>query len=38
MADAASGALSFQPRSALVEFIQRTEGLTLCGRGAPCPR
>jgi hypothetical protein len=37
MADAAGGALSFQPRSVLVEFIQRTEGLTLCGRGAACP-
>jgi tRNA A-37 threonylcarbamoyl transferase component Bud32 len=37
MADAAGSALSFQPRSALVEFIQRTEGLTLCGRGAACP-
>jgi hypothetical protein len=37
MADAAGGALSFQPRSALVQTIQRTEGLTLCGRGAPCP-
>ncbi len=37
MADAAGSALSFQPRSALVEFIHRTEGLTLCGRGAACP-
>jgi hypothetical protein len=37
MADAAGGAQSFQPRSVLVETIQRTEGLTLCGRGAPCP-
>jgi tRNA A-37 threonylcarbamoyl transferase component Bud32/membrane-associated phospholipid phosphatase len=37
MADAAGSALSFQPRSALVDFIQRTEGLTLCGRGAACP-
>ena len=37
MADAAGSALSFQPRSALVEFIQRTEGLALCGRGAACP-
>ena len=36
LADAASSALSFQPRSALVEFIRRTEGLTLCGRGAAC--
>ena len=37
MADAAGSALSFQRRSVLVEFIQRTEGLTLCGRGAACP-
>jgi hypothetical protein len=37
IADAAGSALSFQPRSALVETIQRTEGLTLCGRGAACP-
>jgi hypothetical protein len=38
LADAAGSALSFQPRPALVEFIQRTEGLALCGRGAACPR
>jgi hypothetical protein len=38
LAGAADSALSFQPRSTLVEFIQRTEGLALCGRGAPCPR
>ena len=37
LADAARSALSFQPRPVLVEFIQRTEGLALCGRGAPCP-
>jgi len=37
MADAAGSALSFQPRSVLVEFIWRTEGLPLCGRGAACP-
>jgi hypothetical protein len=37
LADAAGSALSFQPRAALVNFIQRTEGLALCGRGAPCP-
>jgi hypothetical protein len=30
-------ALSFQPRQALVDFIRHTEGLALCGRGAPCP-
>jgi membrane-associated phospholipid phosphatase/tRNA A-37 threonylcarbamoyl transferase component Bud32 len=37
LADAARSALSFQPRPVLVGFIQRTEGLALCGRGAPCP-
>ena len=37
LAIAADSALSFQPRSALVHFVQRTEGLALCGRGAPCP-
>jgi serine/threonine protein kinase len=30
-------ALSFQPRPELVDLVQRTEGLALCGRGAPCP-
>jgi tRNA A-37 threonylcarbamoyl transferase component Bud32 len=35
---AADSALSFQPRSALVDFVRRTEGLALCGRGAACPR
>jgi hypothetical protein len=38
LADAARSALSFQPRSVLVRFIQRTEDLALCGRGNPCPR
>jgi hypothetical protein len=37
LADAAASALSFQPRSVLVNFIQRSEGLALCGRGAACP-
>jgi membrane-associated phospholipid phosphatase len=37
LADAAGSALSFQPRPVLVEFIWRTEGLALCGRGAACP-
>ena len=36
LADAAASALSFQPRAALVDFIQHTEGLALCGRGAAC--
>src|SRR5262249_56483133 len=38
LADAAGSALSFQPPSSLVAFIQPPEGLTLCGRGAACPR
>ena len=37
LAGAAGSALSFQPRSALVHYVQRTEGLALCGRGAACP-
>ena len=37
LAGATDSALSFQPRSALVHYVQRTEGLALCGRGAPCP-
>ena len=36
LAGAADSALSFQPRSALVDFVRRTEGLALCGRGAAC--
>jgi membrane-associated phospholipid phosphatase len=38
LAGATDSALSFQPRSALVDFIRRTEGLALCGKGAACPR
>jgi membrane-associated phospholipid phosphatase len=30
-------AVSFIPRAKLVEYIKSTEGLALCGRGAPCP-
>jgi membrane-associated phospholipid phosphatase len=30
-------AIAFEPRSVLVGYVQRTEGLALCGRGAPCP-
>ena len=30
-------AVAFEPRSALVGQIRRTEGLALCGRGAACP-
>ena len=37
LAGAADSALSFQPRSVLVDFIRHTEGLALCGRGTPCP-
>ena len=37
LANAATSALSFQPRSALVGYVRRTEGLALCGRGAACP-
>ena len=37
LAAAVDSALSFTPRSALVGYVRRTEGLALCGRGAPCP-
>ena len=37
LGDAADSALSFQPRPTLVDFVRRTEGLALCGRGAACP-
>ncbi|HEX6580739.1 MAG TPA: hypothetical protein VF195_07700, partial [Actinomycetota bacterium] len=30
-------AVSFVPRSVLVAHLRETEGLALCGRGAPCP-
>ncbi len=33
----ADGALSFVPRPVLVDWVRRTEGQTLCGRGAACP-
>jgi serine/threonine protein kinase len=32
-----SGAVAFTPRATLVAHIRNTEGLALCGRGAPCP-
>ena len=38
LAIAADSALSFVPRPALVDFVRRTEGLALCGRGAACSR
>lgn len=31
------GALTFTPRADVVAHVERTEGLTVCGRGAPCP-
>ena len=37
LAEAAASAVSFQPRSALIDYVRRTEGLALCGRGAACP-
>ena len=30
-------AVTFIPRAKLVDYIRSTEGLALCGRGAPCP-
>jgi membrane-associated phospholipid phosphatase len=30
-------AITFEPRSVLVDYIRHTEGLALCGRGAACP-
>jgi hypothetical protein len=37
LAAAAGRALAFVPRSDLVGYVRRTEGLALCGRGAACP-
>ena len=37
MATAVDTAVAFMPRSALVAYVRRTEGLALCGRGAACP-
>ena len=37
LANQASGAVGFMPRAALVNRVQNTEGLALCGRGAACP-
>ena len=36
-AAAAGRALAFVPRTVLVGYVRRTEGLALCGRGAVCP-
>jgi hypothetical protein len=37
LATAAGSVVAFVPRSALVGYVRRTEGLALCGRGAACP-
>jgi hypothetical protein len=37
LASQASGALGFMPRARLVNHVENTEGLALCGRGAACP-
>jgi hypothetical protein len=37
LASEASGAVDLMPRARLVTYVQNTEGLALCGRGAACP-
>jgi len=37
LANAAHGAVGLMPRALLVDQVRSTEGLALCGRGAPCP-
>jgi membrane-associated phospholipid phosphatase len=37
LAGAADIAIAFIPRARLVAFVQHSEGLSLCGRGASCP-
>jgi tRNA A-37 threonylcarbamoyl transferase component Bud32 len=37
LATTVASALAFMPRSELVSYVQRTENLALCGRGAVCP-
>ena len=37
LATAVESAVAFMPRSELVGYVRRTEGLALCGRGAACP-
>ena len=37
LATAVGSAVAFMPRSELVGYVRRTEGLALCGRGAGCP-
>ena len=33
----AGNTVALMPRSTLVQYVKNTEGLTLCGQGAPCP-
>jgi len=37
LASQASSGVGFMPRAILVNHVQNTEGLALCGRGAACP-
>jgi hypothetical protein len=37
LATTVDSAVAFMPRSELVGYVRRTEGLALCGRGAQCP-
>ena len=37
MAIPAGNTVALMPRSTLVQYVKNTEGLTLCGQGAPCP-
>ena len=37
LATTVGSAVAFMPRSELVGYVRRTEGLALCGRGAACP-
>ena len=37
LATTVGSAVAFIPRSELVGYVRRTEGLALCGRGAACP-
>jgi hypothetical protein len=37
LATAVDQAVAFMPRTTLANHVRKTEGLTLCGRGAPCP-
>jgi hypothetical protein len=37
LASQASDAVGLMPRAALVSYVENTEGLALCGRGAACP-